>query len=245
MQEVVYHSNFKIENEYFWFIARNKIVLELFKKYCPIESKSKVLDIGCGTGGFASLLLDKYEVHGMDTEPLALKYSEQRGIEHLYNCYLEDFPNKNIKFNTAFMLDVIEHIEDDNNVVQTAYNLLPNDSYFVATVPAYKWLWSAHDITHMHYRRYTLSKFTQLIESKGFRIEYSSYFNTFLLPIAILKRFIDKITFKKVRPDDPPVDMVSPFINKIFTKVFLSELPFLKKISFPFGLSIIVIAKKV
>jgi SAM-dependent methyltransferase len=240
MQEQVYHANFKQENEYFWFIARNKIVYEKFLDYCQLPEGSNVIDIGCGTGGFASKLATRYTVTGTDTEPLALEYSQKRGLSDLHLGTLDDFSSDK-QFQAAFMLDVIEHIEDDNKVVSQVYDLLPSDGWFVASVPAYQWMWSKHDEIHQHFRRYDMKRFTGLLKNAGFSIEYSSYFNTLLFPAAIAKRAVDAIVKPK---DDSPHDEVSPGLNNIFTKIFSSESNILKKASLPFGLSIMVIARK-
>ncbi len=253
MNEVVYHSNYQIENNYFWFLSRNSIVKNIFETLCNKDKKisnSKVLDIGCGTGGFAINLQNQgYEVYCLDTEPIALDYCKKRGLTNLFNCYIDELKNKlksegkneNIEFSTAFALDVIEHIEDDAKAINDIYDLLPIGGYFVATVPAYKWLWSEHDIIHMHYRRYNINQFEKLLKSQCFHIKYSSYFNTFLFPAVVVKRFLDKLLNKK---SNSPVDVVSDTTNSILKSIFDKEKKFLPNIKFPFGLSIIVIAQK-
>ena len=146
-----------------------------------------------------------------------------------------------VKPKSNFALDVIEHIEDDNKAVKDIYELLPKGGYLVATVPAYQWLWSQHDITHMHYRRYNLGNFTNLLKSNNFHINYSSYFNTLLFPAVVTKRYLDKLT-NKVNHD--PVDKVSDSMNKLLKSIFDKEKSLIPNIKLPFGLSIIVVAQK-
>ncbi|MFY8160822.1 MAG: class I SAM-dependent methyltransferase [Candidatus Kapaibacteriota bacterium] len=255
MQEIVYHSNFQIESNYFWFLSRNAIVYNAFKKICNLNiennknsnnlKQTNVLDIGCGTGGFASMLdQNGYNVHCLDTEPIALEYCKKRGLTNLYNCYINELKSKidkNLVFDTAFALDVIEHIEDDKAAIKDIYDLLPQNGYFVTTVPAYQWLWSEHDKIHMHYRRYTKNEYVELLKSQGFHIKYDSYFNTLLFPAVVAKRFLDKLTNKK---STDPVDKVSESMNKLLRNIFDKELSLIPNIKLPFGLSIIVIAQK-
>lgn len=243
MQEVVYHSNYEIEETYFWFLARNEILKKIIKTQTSITKGDKVIDIGCGTGGFAKVLeYEGYDVTCLDTQELAIEYCKKRGIKNLHlgdiKSYLE---THNGRFKAAFMLDVIEHIPDDQDVVNDVYKILDEDAYFIAAVPAYQWLWSKHDEIHMHYRRYNISNFIPLFKNAGFKIEYVSYFNSFLFPPAVLKRFVDKLTKNE---SNKPVDEVSSFINKLFFKIFKFEQNFLGKIKFPFGLSILLIARK-
>ena len=242
MEEIVYHTNFKLEDSYWWFIARNRIVYELILDKTGLKSGDKILDIGCGTGGFTKLLAGKFDVAGLDMSETALNYCRKRGLEKLYSGYIEDFPADEFQPKAAVMLDVIEHIEDDKKVVKQVFDLLPKGGYLISTVPAYQWLWSRHDEVHMHFRRYKKKNFTGMLKSAGFSIDYTSHFNTFLFTPAVLKRFTEKITGSKA--DESPVDEVSPGLNRVFTKIFMSERNILKGISLPFGLSIVCIAKK-
>ena len=242
MREVVYHTNYELEDSYWWFVARNYIIKELTKKFSNLKEGDTVLDIGCGTGGFAVGISDLYKPVCMDMSPIALEYCKKRGLTDLHQGVLADFPADSYNVQGAFMLDVIEHIEDDMQVINEVYDLLPEGGSFIATVPAYMWLWSRHDSMHMHYRRYTKSNFNQLLKEAGFNINFSSYFNTFLFPPAVMKRIFDKIAGEK--GEYKPVDDVSPALNKIFTKIFKSEASLLKSVRFPFGVSIITIAVK-
>jgi len=243
MQEVVYHSNFEIEESYFWFLARNEILTKLINDKTNLKSNDKVADIGCGTGGFAKVLSDaKYNITCIDTEPLAIDYCRKRGLENLYLGDLKSYINSNSQqFKAAFMLDVIEHIPDDQDVVNDVYKILEVGGYFIAAVPAYQWLWSKHDEIHMHYRRYNKKNFEKLFLNAGFEVTYKSYFNSFLFLPAVIKRFLDKITKSE---SDKPVDEVSTWMNNLFFKIFKSEKNLLGKMSLPFGLSVLLIAKK-
>ncbi len=243
MQEIVYHTNYKLEDSYWWFVARNRIVYELINKKCDLTEGVDFLDVGCGTGGFSKILAEKYNVIGLDNSELALEYCRERGLQNLYKCNPDEFPKDEWNVQAITMLDVVEHIEDDAGVVREAYEILPPGGYVIATVPAYQWLWSEHDVQHMHYRRYTRARFNRLLISAGFSIAYSSYFNTFLFPPAVLKRFAEKLTPSN-KVEHEPVDNVSPFMDKLFRKIFLAERKILPSISMPFGISIIAIGKK-
>lgn len=242
MQEIVYHSNYEIEEKYFWFLARNKILLKIIDSLTDLKCGEQVMDIGCGTGGFAQLLDKKFDVTCLDMSPIALEYCQKRGLSDLHNCLLSEFDKGKREIKAAFMLDVIEHIDDDKGVVDDVYRLLDESGWFIATVPAYQWLWSHHDVVHEHKRRYTMKRFKDLIGNAGFEIEYSTYFNSFLFPTAVLKRAIDGLIGSK---NQSPVDEVSPLLNTLFTKIFSSESFFLPSVKFPFGLSILIVAKKV
>lgn len=244
MEEIVYHTNYKLENTYWWFIARNRIVMDIVNKFVKIEPHTQILDVGCGTGGFTKMLLEKYDAIGLDTSPIAIEYCKKHSIEKLFLGTLDEFPTTDFNIQAITILDVIEHIESDDAIVEQIYKTLPQNGWLIATVPAYKWLWSEHDVLHKHYRRYTKKDFVTLLKKHNLQIEYSTYFNTFLFIFSALKRIYENIFQKKNKPIDP-VDKVPAFLDKIFKAVFLSEKFFIPHIKFPFGLSILVIAKKV
>lgn len=242
MQEIVYHYNYELEESYWWFVARNRIIKDLTAHYSGLSKGAVVLDVGAGTGGFAKLISESYSPICMDTSDLALDYCKKRGLPNIYKGLLSDFVATGEHVDGVFMLDVVEHIEDDKGVVEQVYGLLPDNGAFVVSVPAYMWLWSRHDVMHMHYRRYTKKRLNKLLQDAGFQIEYSTYFNTFLFFPAVLKRFYDKL--KGEKDEYRPVDDVSLGVNKMLTRIFLSESKLLKHFTFPFGVSILTIARK-
>ncbi|MDO8604224.1 MAG: hypothetical protein Q7K40_02370 [bacterium] len=110
-------------------------------------------------------------------------------------------------------------------------------------VPAYMFLWGVQDDVAHHYRRYTKGSLLKKIkESTSLSVVRSSYFNTLLfIPIAIV-RLGSKILGIRGRESD--FDINSPFLNKLLFAVFNFERKILKKLGFPFGVSVLVVLKK-
>jgi len=247
MQEIVYHTQFVQEDKYWWFVARNQIVKKLINFYAPELKGKTVLDVGCGTGGFSKIISEEYDVICLDTSEIALEYCKKRNLKNLFLGTLDEFEPGNSKISATLFMDVIEHIDNDKAVVTRANQILEKEGYLIATVPAYQWLWSKHDIIHMHKRRYTKNNFNSLLIESGFKVIFSSYFNSFLFFPAVLKRFYDKIMKNDTASNNPEsevVEPVSPFINKLFLNIFSFEKHILTKTSIPFGLSIFTIAKR-
>ncbi|MFN3306514.1 MAG: class I SAM-dependent methyltransferase, partial [Candidatus Kapaibacteriota bacterium] len=177
----------------------------------------------------------------LDPSPIAVEYCKSRGLELVFQSTIDDFYLLNQNLKAVCALDVIEHIDDDLGTLKKLYNLLEDNGKLLVTVPAYQWLWSNHDVLHMHRRRYTKKHLLRVLNQSGFQVIYISYFNFFLFIPAVIKRFLSK---KSNIENQPPVDPVSNFVNKVLTKIFLFEKFFLPRVRFPFGLSIIAIAKK-
>jgi len=220
MHENVYHINYELETSYWWFVARNKIVLSLLKRFASLSKGDTVLDVGCGTGGFASLLASQYDVLCLDTSPLAIEYCRKLGLNNVFLMPLQDFPGENHNIRAIFFLDVIEHIDDDYSVLARAREILSSKGYLVITVPAYRWLWSRHDEIHMHKRRYTRQQLKELLLALNFDVKFISYFNSFLFLPAAIKRFFEK---NRNEGEIQPVEPVSETTNKLLKRILPFE----------------------
>ena len=144
-------------------------------------------------------------------------------------------------FDLILVADVIEHVEDDMAILQYLSELLNKNGQILITVPAFDFLFSNKDKVLRHYRRYTKKNIKKII-SKYFNITKLSYYNFFLfIPIAIsiicLKIF--RVSFIDSVEKKPNI-----ILNSILFQIFHSEKFLLNFLNFPFGISLIVLAKK-
>jgi hypothetical protein len=139
-------------------------------------------------------------------------------------------------------LDVIEHLDDDVTGLKEMLRVTKKGGYSLFFVPAFMWLWGVQDDISNHRIRYTRKQIVERIEKAGYRVERATYANwTFFAPI-LAGRTLMKLT--GVKPESENNVNVSA-LNGIFGKIFSAERLWLKKFDFPFGVSIVVVAKKV
>ncbi len=144
-------------------------------------------------------------------------------------------------FDLICMLDVLEHIDDDLATLYSVRDKLNQKGKLLITVPAYKFLWSAHDVANHHKRRYIKKQLVDLTSKAGLNVKYTTYFNTLLFPVIVTVRAINNILGKNRGSD---IHMPSKLTNNLLQKIFSSEKALLPTTSFPFGVSLLLIAEK-
>ena len=108
-----------------------------------------------------------------------------------------EMPFADDSFDLAVSLDVIEHLEDDLAALRELRRVVAPGGALLVTVPAYQWLWSGHDEINHHHRRYTRRSLLARRRSRpaGSRVR-TTYFNSLLLPVAIVLRVLDRFSRK-------------------------------------------------
>jgi len=145
-------------------------------------------------------------------------------------------------FDITTALDVIEHLDDDIAGLKEMYRVTKNGGYSLIFVPAFMWLWGVQDDVSHHRIRYTKKQIVERLEKAGFEIERASYANiTFFAPILAGRSFM-KLTGIKPESEN---NVNIPALNGILGKLFAAEKFWLKNFNFPFGVSIVIVAKKV
>jgi SAM-dependent methyltransferase len=238
MEKVLYDEMRESETEHWWFQARRDILLQVVKAFVP--KGAAVLDVGCGTGFILEKLQDDYDVYGLDHAEIAVNYCHERGLTSVKQGLLGEETFNGKKFQLVSFLDVIEHIEDDLAVVSIAKSYLSDTGYLMITVPAFQFLWSAHDEIHHHKRRYTKDSLTNLLEKAGYTVRYITYFNTLLFPMIALIRAMGNLTGRHNASDAKPANKL---LNDTLYQVFKSERALLPKVNLPFGVSLLAIAE--
>lgn len=243
---------YKSENANFWFRVRNLIIGSTIKNYLP--RRSKIIEVGCGTG-FVSSYLKKlgYDINCADLSLQGLNYCKKRYAGNSYyqfNLYDALFYEH---YDGVGAFDVIEHIDDDNLVLQNMNKALKAGGFIFITVPANKKLWSEIDEFARHKRRYNLAELKEKIENAGFKIMRISYFMTFLFPFMWI--YVSRFRFLRntsVSKDEKEISSekalcglnLNPILNTIFFYIFGLETYLLNHINLPFGSSLLCVAQK-
>lgn len=240
---------FSVEDVSFWFRHRNNCIVSVINSYPPINNEM-IFDIG-GGNGFVSLgLADAgFDVALVEPGHAGAYNAKKRGIENVICATTNTAKFKRHSLPAVGLFDVIEHIEDDLAFLKSVKELVKKGGSLYATVPSYSFLWSEEDVIAGHYRRYTLSDISEVLQSAGFHIEYSSYIFRFLpLPVFLLRTLPFKIGLSKGarKSSNTSRDHAASggIARKIFDSILKSEIENLdKKKPMAFGGSCLVVAK--
>lgn len=242
MDPHIYQQMRSLEDQHWWFSGRRQIVGQMLASI-DLPKQTRILDAGCGTGGNLNFLSQFGEVTGVELDDGAAALARERGSWPILKGSLPDkMPFAEQQFDLIVLLDVLEHIDDDSTSLRTLQNLLAPGGYMVLTVPAFPFLWSPHDEEHHHKRRYRSAGLQEVIKSAGLRLQYISYFNTWLFPLVAAIRLVRRLfPASEVGRD---VELPKPAVNRMLKALFSSERHWIGRHRMPFGVSLLAVARK-
>ncbi|MDD5223103.1 MAG: class I SAM-dependent methyltransferase [bacterium] len=236
-----YERMFALEADHFWFRGKLDLVLKLLARYLPAGSVPRILDLGCGTG----INLKSFErlgfAVGADSVEPALKFCRSRGISRLARSEAQALPFKDRGFDAVLALDLIEHVRDDRRVIAEAARVLRPGGRLLVTVPAFPFLFSAHDRALGHFRRYRKAELLEVLTGGGLELEKISYFNFFLFfPIFLFR------VFRRKSPAESGSDLfrLPDFINAYLYLLLNLETLVVLKSGLPLGVSLVAVVRK-
>ena len=242
MEPQIYTLHRENEKEHWWYKGRREIISTIINKYIRKNQKLKILDFGAGSGTNSAMLSNYGDVYVYEKDKNIQDYLKKK-FEKNSNIFVLEEINENIFFDLIIASDVIEHIENDDNIIKFLYKILKVDGKILITVPAYNFLYTERDKVLGHFRRYNSNMLKKKTE-KYFKIIKLSYYNFFLFFLSLILFLFLKI-FKIKNLITSPERTPNFMINNLFCNIFKSEKFFLKYLNFPFGASIIYFARKI
>lgn len=223
---------------HWYYQAKGRAILRMLRSV----KATQVLDIGAGSGYFAGLLVES----GLAREAWCIDPHYEKEGDEVWDGkpvhFRRRFPGGHVDL--VLMMDVLEHVEDDLALLQSYVRAVGPDTYFLVTVPAFRWLWSSHDVFLEHYRRYTLAEVESLLQTGGLEIRQGAYFFGLLLPLVAALRWWGNLRASPARTPKSDLKVHHPWVNALLLRVCLLELPLFQWNRLG-GLSAICLARKV
>lgn len=243
MQSEAYREISEQENHHWWFLARRAILTSVIAKL-PFAKQPEILELGAGTGGNLAMLKQFGKVWAVEMDDFAREFAKSQAgpdVEIEYGFCPDLIPFSDRKFDLICMLDVLEHVEKDDETLVKIQSMLSDKGFLLITVPAHQWLWSGHDDFLHHKRRYSKFALQQKLIRAGFKASRLTYFNFFLFPIISALRLKDRYLNRNVSGVNTPPP---PLVNSLLRTVFASERGLLARVDLPIGISLLAVAQR-
>jgi SAM-dependent methyltransferase len=235
MDRAVFDRMAEQDQVHWWYVARRKILAALIAREADLPENARILEIGCGTGHNFDMLKGFGRLDALEVDEEARALACKRLGSAVGDAPLPDLPGvPDGSYDLVALLDVLEHVDNRAESLRSIAGKLRPDGKILITVPAYQWMWSAHDLAHHHKLRYSKKGLRRDAEAAGLRIRKLGYFNSLLFPVAAAVRIAGKIAGRTSSDDNVPPGP----LNFIFEKIFGLERYMIGRIPLPAGVSL-------
>jgi len=211
----------------------NDFLANLVSKQIKQLKANNIADFGCADGFFISKIKSNLNTQ---TEFIGIEQDE----DSLQKCLSKKITafktlEKIEKQDIIYSFNVLEHIEDDENILKLMHSKIKEGGKLILFLPAIKFLTTSMDKKAGHFRRYSKKNIRQKLTNTGFDIEKIEYFDFIGAIFTLIYKFFDNffsqngnITKKQILFFDSLFKL-----NKFITEFFFKKL---------FGKNLIIIA---
>ncbi len=249
----------KMQEQHFWYLGRHRFLLRALTDALSDARQEHHLgiDLGGGCGGWIRYLqrcqpglfqelalgdssLDSLQMAANVVETSVCRY--QLDIRELPACWRN-------RWDVTFLLDVLEHLEDDVQVMRQIGSILRPGGFLLVTTPALDFFWSSNDALVHHVRRYRRADFAKLADQSGLELIRTRYFMFWLSPLLVLRR-LKRIDVQRLSEEERHAllerehRIQPPWLNRTLATIFAAETPLGLRIPFPWGTSVLALFQK-
>ncbi len=245
MQPSEYDNLAAVEAQHWYYAGKRDIVRHWLEQSGGLGSDRQLLDFGAGTGGFAQWMQRDCQVKVLDDHEESLNLLRERfPAEAVLQPEEGRIPVEAGSLDAITALDVLEHVPDDQAVVNEFARVVRPGGVVVVTVPAFMLLWSDWDVVLHHFRRYRQPQLGALFDAQTWEMKHLGYTNFFAFPIVLLVRKGGQLLRRcglrgSMRAEDrlPPL-----WINRIARWLFVA--PAKAGLRPPWGVSLLLVARR-
>jgi len=225
MDPALFDLNARVEQDHWWFAGRRRVMRDLLGAVVPAGDGALVIDVGCGTGANLASLHPAYRTVGIDPTQAAVERARERFPEVEFLCGMapDDLGGRMSEADAVLVMDVLEHVEDDRALLRSLVEPLQPGAHVLITVPADMRLWSEHDVSHGHYRRYDVAGLRSVWDDLPVAEVMLSPFNARLYPVARAVRWVSRRRGKAAGESGSDVSLPPAPVNAMLRAIFGGE----------------------
>jgi SAM-dependent methyltransferase len=222
------------EDRLWWFHGLHANLLAAWDRPPP---RAAALDAGCGTGGFLAKLAasrPSAAVFGLDRDRHASGLAQAKSGRPVVVGSIDALPFADASFDAVFSADVLCHRGVNQQAALAAIRrCLKPGGRLVLNLPAYRWLFSAHDLAVDNVRRYGRREVRRLLAAAGFTRVSVRFWNCLLFPLMVARRKL----WPAAASD---VSLLPAPIERLFRAIVMLEARLLRVgVPMPFGGSLL------
>ncbi len=229
----------ELYHRHWWWRAREKFILDAVERLCPNGAGGGILDVGCGDGLIFEKLIRFGAVEGIEMNQAAVDPNGPWASRIHVHAFDDTFESGQ-RYALVLLLDVLEHFTEPVHCLRRAVQLLAPDGAILVTVPAFRALWTSHDVLNRHFTRYTRRSLRELAWQAGARVETCRYFFQWTFPMKLALRLKEALTLPV-----PEVPRVPPeWVNRPLYYLSIFEQKALSRWPVPFGSSLLAVLRR-
>jgi hypothetical protein len=184
-----------------------------------------IFDLGGGNGFVAKTLHDNgFATVLVEPGRVGCENAKARGLPVVARATAQSAGFRPGSLPAVGLFDVLEHIEDDREMLVWLLEKLTPGGRLYLTVPAFQVLWSYEDVHAGHFRRYRCKRIVELLTATGFRVDYSSYmFFPLVLPILISRTLPTRLGLRKSVSDETTQSEHAPMGQRALSRILAPE----------------------
>ncbi len=229
----------KLYDEHWWWRAREDFILSTVESLHESGTRGAILDVGCGDGLVFEKLSRFGSVEGIEMDPTAVVPTGPWASRIHVHPFDESFQPGH-RYALVLLLDVLEHFADPLSRLRYALELLEPHGAILVTVPAFRALWTSHDVLNHHFTRYTRGSLEDLAHRAGAHVETSRYFFQWMIPFKLAVRLKESV-FRPV-PDTPRIPPA--WLNRALYRLSRLEQKTISRWRIPFGSSLLAVLRR-
>ena len=219
MERAVFDRMAELDQQHWWFVARRRILTAVIRRIVRPAKDCRILEIGCGTGhNFADAPAIRPGRRRASRDPVARDLASLRLGHPIIDARLPDLaaiPRGPLRPDRAARR-ARACPEHDVAALRAIRRRLKPTGALLLTVPANPWMWSAHDVAHHHYRRYSKRQLARVFAEAGFKVRLHTHFNSLLFPLIAAARAVAKLSGRESSDDVLPSAPVNAALNATF-----------------------------